>query len=484
MQSETLSFDIQPNRFAVIPTPQRLGASPDYTGKGVTIALLDSGFYPHPDLTQPVNRILAYHDIAQPGALLDAQAVPAETAWHGTMTSVVAAGNGWLSQGVYRGLAPEAQVVLVKVSEDGRIKEENIARGIRWVIANRERYDIRVLSISLGGDDDIPHRDSIVDRAAEAAVAAGICVIAAAGNAGCTDKYLTTPPANSPSVIAVGGYNDHNQLAPEKLELYCSSFGVTADGLVKPEIIAPAIWVAAPLLPNTPAAQTAAALARLYNAPDYLLGMLVRELWQTARLPFELARAEPEAIRAAVATSLQENKLISAHYQHADGTSFAAPMVAALVAQMLEANPSLTPAALRHLLVSTADRLRDQPLLRQGYGVVNARRAVERATREEHGASFHQLAPPRVAAGQLCFTHHDDEAISVALAGDFNQWDGARQRFVKEADGLWRAIIPLLAPGSYRYKFLLDGQRWIEDPSNGLKELDGYGGFNSVLHIH
>ena len=51
--------------------------------------------------------------------------------------------------------------------EDGRIKEENVARGIRWVIANRERYNIRVLSISLGGDADIPHQDSSVDRAAK-----------------------------------------------------------------------------------------------------------------------------------------------------------------------------------------------------------------------------------------------------------------------------------------------------------------------------
>src|SRR5581483_5293828 len=125
---------------------------------------------------------------------------------------VTAAGDGYLSQGIYRGLAPDAQVVLVKVSEDGRIKEENIARGIRWVIANKDRYNIRILSISLGGDADIPHQDSIVDRAAEEAVAAGIVVIAAAGNSGCSKDHLTTPPANSPSVIAVGGYNDHNKI--------------------------------------------------------------------------------------------------------------------------------------------------------------------------------------------------------------------------------------------------------------------------------
>lgn len=51
------------NRFAVIPTHERLDADPNYNGAGVTIAFLDSGFYPHPDLVQPVNRILAFKDV-------------------------------------------------------------------------------------------------------------------------------------------------------------------------------------------------------------------------------------------------------------------------------------------------------------------------------------------------------------------------------------------------------------------------------------
>ena len=57
---------------------------------------------------------------------------------------------------MYRGLAHESELVLVKVSEGGRITEEKIAEGIHWVLANRGRYNIRVLKISLGGDEDIP----------------------------------------------------------------------------------------------------------------------------------------------------------------------------------------------------------------------------------------------------------------------------------------------------------------------------------------
>ncbi|MCI0485430.1 MAG: hypothetical protein L0229_02405 [Blastocatellia bacterium] len=98
------------NRFAVIPTSLRMDADEALTGKGVTIAFLDSGFYPHADLTQPVNRIAAFVDITRTGETLDkdfflAARAPEGWAWHGTQTSVVAAGNGRLSDGVYRGLA-------------------------------------------------------------------------------------------------------------------------------------------------------------------------------------------------------------------------------------------------------------------------------------------------------------------------------------------------------------------------------------------
>jgi len=131
--------------------------------------------------------------------------------WHGTQTSVVAAGNGRLSEGIYRGLACDAQLVLVKVSDQGRITEASIARGLEWIIENRDRYEIRVLNISLGGDQDVPCSLSVIDQAAEEAIKQGIVVIVAAGNSGAEGKH-SIPPANSPSVITVGGYYDNNQL--------------------------------------------------------------------------------------------------------------------------------------------------------------------------------------------------------------------------------------------------------------------------------
>jgi serine protease AprX len=485
MTMETLSQHAHThtlNRFAVIPTAQRLGAAREYTGRGVTIALLDSGFYPHPDLTEPHNRILAFEDLAQPGASLRPDA-PREWDWHGTQTSVAAAGNGHLSEGVYRGIASDARVVLVKASDQGRITEANIARGIEWVIAHQKRYSIRVLSISLGGDADVPYQESIVDRAAEEAVRRGITVVAAAGNSGCTERHHPTPPANSPSVITVGGYDDKNRLGQRDYDLYCSSFGPTADGFVKPEILAPAIWVAAPILPGTAAYRKAESLSRLAAAPDYLLSNLAQACWQEAELPRSLQFEPPETIRAAVESLLWQSKIVATHYQHVDGTSFAAPIVAAVIAQMLEANPHLTPAAIKHLLVSTADRLHGLPIRRQGYGVLNARRAVEEARGEMHALDAAGFTPPRLEAGRLHFTYHNDGAASVALAAEFNDWDPARIGLLKDADGWWRANIVAPPPGRYRYKFVVDGGRWVDDPSNGLKELDEHGGFNSVLSI-
>src|SRR5215510_1638998 len=250
MDSSNHNHQHTPNRFGVIPTPVRLNANPEFTGKGVTVAFLDSGFCPHPDLVTPVNRVIAYEDLTRERRDLFSTAPVESWQWHGTQTSVAAAGNGQLSNGVYRGLAHESEVVLVKVSERGRITEEHIAAGIQWVIANRERYNIRVLNISLGGDEDVPCSKSIVDQAAEEAISQGITVIAAAGNSGAEGRH-SIPPANSPSVITVGGYTDHNQLNGTELDLYHSNFGITADGTVKPEIVAPAFWIAAPLPPRT-----------------------------------------------------------------------------------------------------------------------------------------------------------------------------------------------------------------------------------------
>src|SRR5216684_6288458 len=148
-QSESHAAVFEQND-SVLPTPLRMDADERFTGRGVTIAFLDSGFYAHSDLTTPRNRIRSYHSI------FEGDQTSLETndvaSWHGMMTSVVAAGNGALSNGFYRGIASEAEVVLVKIGRTGRISEDQIQKGLEWVLAHAEEYKIRVVNISAGGD--------------------------------------------------------------------------------------------------------------------------------------------------------------------------------------------------------------------------------------------------------------------------------------------------------------------------------------------
>ncbi|MCI0446283.1 S8 family serine peptidase [bacterium] len=471
------------NKFGVIPTPVRLQADVTKSGKGITIAVIDAGFYPHPDLTKPVNRILAYHDVTMPESNLNAKRSPESWDWHGTQTCVAAAGNGYLSDGKYRGLASEANVVLVKVSDRGKITEENIARGLDWVLKNKENYNIRIASISLGGDKDVSYKENLVDQLAEEAVRQGIVVVVAAGNSGCTDQHHTVPPANAPSVITVGGYDDQNQLGNMEPHLYCSSFGPTADGLIKPEIIAPAMWVAAPILPRTESYKRATALSQLASAADYEIPDLTAKLWNILGLPESIHSTDTNTIRSTVEVLLQESKIISTHYQHVDGTSFAAPIVASVVAQMLEANPQLTPLAVKNILIATAERIRNAPVLRQGYGRLNAQAAVKEAACEKHVMDGAHFSAPRIDGNNLIFFYHDDSAEKVTLAGDFNNWNAGSIDFKKETNGIWRTEIAIPERGRYRYKFIINGMRWIDDPGNGMKEPDNYGEFNSIVTL-
>jgi serine protease AprX len=88
---------------------------------------------------------------------------------------------------------------------------------------------------------------------------------------------------------------------------------------------------------------------------------------------------DPALLRQLVSAKLRDNNVISGAYKHVDGTSFAAPIVASVAAQMFEAHPGLTPQEAKGILMRTARRLPHVDPDRQGWGVVDARRAVEDA---------------------------------------------------------------------------------------------------------
>src|SRR5690606_13007384 len=147
----------------------------------------------------------------------------------------------------------------------------------------------------------------------------------------------------------------------------------------KPEVIAPSIWVPAPILPNTPTAQQAALLKKLDDAPDEELHAIIeKEPGVDPELDAALDRPV-HSIRQIITLKIRRENVITKHYKYVDGTSFAAPIVSSLVAQMLEADPALSPQQIKTTLIKTAERLPHYEVDRQGWGVVDPRRAVEAA---------------------------------------------------------------------------------------------------------
>jgi len=161
--------------------------------------------------------------------------------------------------------------------------------------------------------------------------------------------------------------------------MYRSSYGPTIDGLQKPEVIAPSIWVAAPILPSTPTAAEAQLYFQLDSAADSELRLII-EANKGVDKDFDEARDLPlPLLRQLITIKLREGNVINQHYKYVDGTSFASPIVASTVACMLEANPRLSPQQVKRILIGTAERVEGAELERQGWGVVAPGRAVEAA---------------------------------------------------------------------------------------------------------
>jgi serine protease AprX len=449
--------------FGVLPTRLRLHADPRFSGKGITIALVDAGFYPHPDLVQPRNRIRVWADATR-DSVFAIHFEPDETPrwpdwdgardwqWHGTMTSTVAVGNGFLSHGLYSGLAHEAEVVLIQVRDSsGHISSASIHRALEWILKHSPELRIRIVSLSVSGDPVSPLAGNAVDEAVSALVETGISVVAAAGNDG---QRSLLPPATAPLALTVGGIDDRNTFSDEEIALWHSNYGTASNDVPKPDLVAPSIWVAAPLLPDTSVAHEADEL------------FVRRE------------QRDPNANRR-----IADMKLITPHYQHVEGTSFAAPIVASSIACLLEANPALTPLVVRDVLKETAHPVPGADRERQGAGALSPGQAVARALAERHSRSAELQISPCVSPEGITFSLHDHGARSVQVLGNWDGWRSPGIAAKSIEPGFWRTQPVHLPHGQYSYKFLLDGTRWLDDPDNPRKAPDGVGGLNSSLVV-
>ncbi|MCL5035897.1 MAG: S8 family peptidase [Chloroflexi bacterium] len=280
------------------------------TGKGVTIAVIDTGIAQHPDIK---DRIIGFKDFVNDKK--DAY----DDQGHGTHCSGIAAGSGKSSGGKYTGAAPEASLVGVKVLDgNGSGSFSDVIKGIQWAVDNKEKYDIKVISMSLGGSISESYKDDPVVQAVEAAVKKGIVTVVAAGNSGPSKGSIGTP-GNAPDVITVGALDDKGTVKhdDDSVASFSSRGPTKYDNIVKPDVLAPGVNITAP------------------NADN------------------------------------------DGYISHS-GTSMATPMTAGVAALLVQTKPGIKPLQIKEALMKTADKVRDYDENTQGAGLIDPQEALKK----------------------------------------------------------------------------------------------------------
>ncbi len=199
-----------------------------YTGNGVVVAVLDTGISPHLDLSEP-NRILAWNDfVNQNGS-------PYDDHGHGTHVAGIIAGSGHASEGKYRGVAPEARLVGVKVlDKNGKGWVSDVIAGIEWCLQNLKVLNIRLINLSLGSPAQLNSRWDPLCRATTEAWQRGVVVCTASGN-NYNVAGITLSPAINPSIITVGNIDqDTIVLEPDPMSPKAGQ-----QFKIKPDLVAP-----------------------------------------------------------------------------------------------------------------------------------------------------------------------------------------------------------------------------------------------------
>ncbi|MEN6326946.1 MAG: S8 family peptidase [Syntrophomonas sp.] len=291
----------------------------DVSGKGVTIAVIDTGIYAHKDLA---GKIKAFKD------LTGNKTAPFDDNGHGTHCAGDAAGNGTASNGKYKGLAPEADLVGIKVlNRTGSGSLSTVMAGVQWCIDNKMKYNINIITMSLGSSATVSASEDPMVTIVEKAWDQGIVVIVAAGNEGPDEKTISSPGI-SPKVITVGAMDDKNTVERVGDQVAdFSSRGPTIDGLIKPDILCPGVNIISLRSPNS-----------------YL-------------------------------DKLNKANRVNTAYFSLSGTSMATPICAGVAALILQAHPALTPDQVKQRLLASAENW-DLPLNVQGKGYNDAEKAV------------------------------------------------------------------------------------------------------------
>lgn len=321
-------------------------------GRGVGIALIDSGVTPsHDDLDS--DRIAHFADF------VNFRANHYDDYGHGTHVAGIIAGNGRDSDGARVGVAPAANLIVLKALDGaGFGYSSNVIAALDYAVANREKFNIRIINLSVAAGVYESYEKDPLTLAAKRAVDAGIVVVAAAGNLGRSSLGKVqyggiTAPGNAPWVLTVGASNHKGTAARADDEVASfSSRGPSAiDRSAKPDLVAPGVGIESITEPSS-----------------------------------VLFAAHPNARIWGTSTT------ISQPYLSLSGTSMASPVVAGTIALMLQGNPALTPNAVKAILQFTAEHREQYDHRTQGAGFLNARGAVELARKFKPGVDPHQLS--------------------------------------------------------------------------------------------
>jgi serine protease AprX len=290
--------------------------APYLQGQGIGVAVVDSGVNPQQDLYTPmgVPRLVAsvaFND--------DYNRTVYDGYGHGSHVAGIIGGNGSRSSGKYIGVAPMVNLINVKVSNDnGGSNTSNVIKGLQWINDNRSRYNIRVVNMSLNSAVPESYNTNPIDAAVEILWFNKVVVVVSSGNNG---KNALFPPANDPFVITVGAADDRGtpDTSDDVLAPYSGS-GVTADGISKPDLVAP--------------------------------GTNIVSLMANPNAPMVVAH---------------QDHVVDGSYFRMSGTSMAAPMVAGAVALLLQDEPNLTPDQVKYRLMATARPFGQQKQAGAGY---------------------------------------------------------------------------------------------------------------------
>jgi serine protease AprX len=295
------------------------------TGQGVTVAVVDTGIAEVPDLAGRIVPIAGGLGPPKPCKNLSGELNCDDAYGHGTFVAGVIAGNGASSGGRWKGVAPGARVLSVKIAgANGAADVSNVLAAIQWVVSFKDDYGIRVLNLSLGTDSTQTYRTDPFNYAVQRAWEAGIAVVVSASNLG-PGPGTISKPGDDPWVITVGATDDRGTrtVSDDYLPDFSARGPTAADLLPKPDVVAPGAHIISLRAPGSTVDTT---------YPTYVDGS----------------------------------------YRRGSGTSMAAGVVSGAAALLLQRNPSATPNRVKYALTATArDAASDDPLA-VGAGQVDA----------------------------------------------------------------------------------------------------------------